>query len=67
MTSAAVIYRDQRQQIRDLTTANTVLQGEKDAILRDLMRDVIPVMTQTVQVMSDVHDELPRRGPRNGR
>jgi hypothetical protein len=43
------------------------LAQEKNALTEQVMRDVVPVMTRTVQVMSDVHDALQRRGPRDGR
>lgn len=65
LAGSVIVYRDQRRQITDSNARADRISAEKDALAKDVMEKVIPVLTQAVSVMG-VYAELQRRGTPNG-
>lgn len=65
LAGSVIVYRDQRRQITDSNARADRISAEKDALAKDVMEKVIPVLTQAVSVMG-VYAELQRRGTMNG-
>lgn len=63
LAGAIMVYRDQRTQIIAAQDRADRISAEKDALAKDVMEKVIPVLTQAVTVMG-LATELQRRGSR---
>ncbi len=64
LAGAVIVYRDQRKQITDCNARADRISAEKDALAKDVMEKVIPVLTQAITLMGI---QAERRGPRDGR
>lgn len=64
LAGAIVVYRDQRKQITECNARADRISAEKDALAKDVMEKVIPVLTQAITLMGV---QAERRGPRDGR